>query len=215
MQAALEEISEMAAEVSKQFKTKRPIQHKVVMGQSFSDLLIQFAKKSKTDIIVMGTRGASGLKKYVVGSNTTSVIEKSKVPVLVVPEGADFKSLKNLVLATDLKSFEEEVKKMMPFLKAFEPTLHVLHITPNDKEAAALGKMVKETLKKYDYRRSTVTIHVGKNVPLAIESFVGDTEHDVLSMFTHDYSMFDQVFNRSITKKMAFQSSVPLLAFKK
>lgn len=215
LQAAEEEISEMAAEVTKQHKSKRPVMHKVVMGQSFTELLIKFAKKSKADIIVMGTRGASGLKKIVVGSNTASIIEKSDVPVLVIPENANFKSLKNMVLATDLTSFDEEVKMMMPFLKAFEPTLHVFHIASNDKEIDSLGKMVKETLKKYEYRKSTVTIHVGKDVAAAIDSFVGDSTNDVLAMFTQDYSPFDKVFNRSITKKMAFQSTVPLLAFKR
>lgn len=215
LQAAQEDIGELAAELSKQQKSKKPLLHKVLMGQSFNDILIRFAKKNKADIIVMGTRGASGMKKYVVGSNTTAIIEKSDVPVLVIPENASFTALKNLVLATDLTAFENEVQKITPILKAFNPTLHVLHITATDKNVESLGNMVKQTLKKYDCRRSTVTIHVGKDVAAAIDSFVGDSNNDVLAMFTRDYGFFDQVFNRSITKKMAFQSTVPLLAFRK
>lgn len=215
LQAAQEEINELSVLAAKQHKSKRPVLNKVLMGESFNDILIRFAKKNKTDIIIMGTKGASGLKKFVVGSNTTAVIEKSDVPVLVIPENANFKALKNLVLATDLKFFEDELKKMQPLLKAFEPTLHVLHIAPNDKEVDSLGKKVKETLKRYEYRKSTVTIHVGKDVPTAIDSFVGDSTNVVLAMFSHDYGFFDQVFNRSMTKRMAFQSSVPLLAFKR
>jgi hypothetical protein len=56
---------------------------------------------------------------------------------------------------------------------------------------------------------------VGKNIPAAIDSFIGDSNNDILAMFSHDYDTFDQVFNRSMTKRMAFQSSVPLLAFKR
>jgi len=215
LQAAQEDIKEMAVEMAKQHKSKNPVAHKVIMGQSFNDLLIKFAKKSKADIIVMGTKGASGLKKYVVGSNTTSIIGKSDIPVLVIPENANFKSLKNLVLATDLKFFEDEMKRMMPFMKAFEPTLHVFHIAPDDKNIDSLGKKVKEILKKFECRKSTVTIHVGKDVAAAIDSFVGDSGNDVLAMFTQEYTFFDTVFNRSVTKKMAFQSAVPLLAFKR
>jgi hypothetical protein len=36
----------------------------------------------------------------------------------------------------------------------------------------------------------------------------------VLAMFTHEYGFFDKVFNRSITRRMAFHSTVPLLAMK-
>jgi nucleotide-binding universal stress UspA family protein len=215
LQVAKEEISELATLATKQHKSKRPVLSKVLMGESFNDILKRLANKSNSDIIVKGTKGASGLKKLVVGSKSATVIEKYDVPVLVIPENANFKSLKNLVLATDLKFFEDELKKMMPLLKAFNPTLHVFHIVPNEKEIDSLGKKVKGTLKKYDYRKSTITIHVGKNIPAAIDSFIGDSNNDILAMFSHDYDTFDQVFNRSMTKRMAFQSSVPLLAFKR
>ena len=44
------------------------------------------------DLIVMGTKGASGLKKLLIGSNTVNVIAKTKVPVLVIPEVARFEN---------------------------------------------------------------------------------------------------------------------------
>ena len=44
------------------------------------------------DLIVMGTKGASGLKRILIGSNTVNVIAKTKVPVLVIPEVARFEN---------------------------------------------------------------------------------------------------------------------------
>src|ERR1700733_9867835 len=44
------------------------------------------------DLIVMGTKGASGLKKLLIGSNTVKVISNTRVPVLVIPEVARFKN---------------------------------------------------------------------------------------------------------------------------
>src|SRR5688572_29154759 len=63
------------------------------------------------DLIVMGTKGASGLKKILIGSNTVNVIANTRVPVLVIPEVARFESFlhkaKNrIVLATDLDELE-------------------------------------------------------------------------------------------------------------
>src|SRR6185436_16181611 len=46
-------------------KTSNPIAHKIEMGDSFSSIVQSFAKKNRSGLIVMGTRGASGVKKYV------------------------------------------------------------------------------------------------------------------------------------------------------
>ena len=41
----------------------------------------------------MGTKGASGLKKILIGSNTSlNVLANTKVPVLVIPEVARFEN---------------------------------------------------------------------------------------------------------------------------
>jgi hypothetical protein len=36
----------------------------------------------------------------------------------------------------------------------------------------------------------------------------------VLAMFTHEISFFEKVFDKSMTRRMAFHSRIPLLAFR-
>ena len=43
-----------------------------------------FSKKGKFDIIVIGSRGQSGLKEAFLGSVANAIVHKSKIPVLVV-----------------------------------------------------------------------------------------------------------------------------------
>jgi nucleotide-binding universal stress UspA family protein len=97
VELAKEDLDALVSEVSKQAKTSQPIKVKIVKGTSFNDTVKREAKKLRTGLIVMGTRGASGLKKYVLGSNTASVIEVSHVPVLAVPELGDFRNFRNVV----------------------------------------------------------------------------------------------------------------------
>jgi desulfoferrodoxin (superoxide reductase-like protein) len=56
----------------------------------------------------MGTQGASGIKKALIGSTTVNTIKESTVPVLVVPEGSDFTKLKKVTLALEFANHEEE-----------------------------------------------------------------------------------------------------------
>lgn len=162
----------------------------------------------------MGTRGASGLAKYVVGSNAVSVLEISPVPVLAVPGKAEFKNLKNFIYASDLKHFEKEVIALLPFVKALDTTLHVLHVAKKGEDVDALQLELKNTLKKLSYRKSTVTIKVNKPIDTAIDSLVRELKADMIAMFMRKRTSYEKIFNRSMTKKIAFQSHVPLLAFK-
>jgi nucleotide-binding universal stress UspA family protein len=211
---AEEEFAPLMKEAEKYNKTNNPIVFKIHKGDSFSRSVRSFARKNRSGLIVMGTRGASGVSKYVLGSNTVSVLDKSPVPVLAVPENADFKTFKNVVYASDLKHFQREVKVMLPYLKTFDSTLHVFHVTEKGKDTEAIQQDVKEALKKIDYRKSTVTVEAGKKVDLAIDSFVHKLKADLIIMFTHKHNFYEKLFGQSVTKRMAFQSKVPLLAFK-
>lgn len=46
--------------------------------------IIKFAEDNNMDLIVMGTLGATGLEKFLMGSVAEKVVRHSKVPVMVV-----------------------------------------------------------------------------------------------------------------------------------
>ncbi len=66
-----------------------------------SDEVKLLAKEKNADIIVMGMKGAGGLDK-IIGSTTTNVIRKVKVPVLVIPEKATYQAIQHITYAYDL-----------------------------------------------------------------------------------------------------------------
>jgi nucleotide-binding universal stress UspA family protein len=49
-----------------------------------ADAILDAAKKKKCDLIVMGTHGESGLRGVLIGSVTQKVLNRSKIPVLVM-----------------------------------------------------------------------------------------------------------------------------------
>lgn len=202
-------------EEAEQFnKTGNPIGVKIRRGRSFSNIVRLFANRNQIGMIIMGTKGASGLTKYVLGSNAVSVMDASRIPVLAVPARAQFKNFKNVVYAADLKYLEAEVNAMKPYLKLLDATLHVVHVCDKTKNEEELQREVKSILKQVDYRKSTVMIKSGKPVDRVIDLYVKELKADMVTMFTHKRTAYENLFHRSMTKKMAFQSHVPLLAFK-
>jgi nucleotide-binding universal stress UspA family protein len=51
---------------------------------SIADAIISYAERNNVDLIIMGSKGRTGLKKFVLGSVASSVISHAKSPVLVV-----------------------------------------------------------------------------------------------------------------------------------
>jgi nucleotide-binding universal stress UspA family protein len=53
------------------------------------DLLVSLVEQLPADLVVMTTRGESGLKRFVFGSVTNDLLHRLEIPVLVVPNIED------------------------------------------------------------------------------------------------------------------------------
>jgi nucleotide-binding universal stress UspA family protein len=51
---------------------------------SIVDVIVSYAASHKVDLIVMGTRGRSGVKRFLLGSVASGVLSHAQCPVLVV-----------------------------------------------------------------------------------------------------------------------------------
>ena len=74
---ATERIKEMAG------KAGIPFEAKIVEGNPANEIL-KFAEDAKMDVIVIGSIGVTGLKKFMIGSVAEKVVLHSKMPVLTV-----------------------------------------------------------------------------------------------------------------------------------
>ncbi|HEX8039737.1 MAG TPA: universal stress protein [Chryseosolibacter sp.] len=212
--AEAQDLERLIRTLSEQYKTSRPIKYQVVRGAYFATTLMREARKLRSGLVVMGTHGATGLAKAVFGSNTTSVIEVSHVPVLAVPEQAEFKGFRNVVYASDLRNAEEELKILIRYVEKFGSTIHLVHIVPPGESIGPAESKIEEVLQKLPYKNIVSLVLVDHNVDSAIDQYVEVSRADVLAMFTHELSFFEKVFDRSMTRKMAFHSRIPLLAFR-
>lgn len=70
------------------------------------EIIIEEANNRNADIIVMGRRGWTGLKRLLMGSVTANVIASSPCKVLIVPTGVVVKS-EVIMLATDGSKYSE------------------------------------------------------------------------------------------------------------
>lgn len=102
-----------------------------------TDTIIQFAGDEHFDLIVMGTKGAWGIKEKVSGTETQMIARKSPVPLLSLMCDRSDLAINHLLLVHDFSSPKaENLTLMHKILKAFNPTLHLLQIVSGDANAS-------------------------------------------------------------------------------
>ena len=95
-----------------------------------SDAIIAAAKKHKADIIILGSTGASGLKRILIGSVAAKVLELSTIPVIIIPEKFRNKPLKHIGYASDLSHVASEMEKLIPFADMLGASIEIFHVEP-------------------------------------------------------------------------------------
>ena len=171
------------------------------------------------DLLVMGTKGASGLKKMLIGSNTVNVIANTRVPVLVIPEVARFDSFmdngKNrVVLATDLLEVENEdaleILKRIALL-IIEPNVTVLSVRPKNTTLPDIKRMERDYLLSYfdpEIENERVTVF-SNNVIGGINFYLERAKDTgLVAMIARDSG---HLIQKHYTREMASHTHLPLL----
>lgn len=186
-----------------------------VKGDAIDGILKTIYEKD-IDLIVMGTKGASGFTGAIFGSNTAEIIEKATCPVIAVPEGGSYTGIKKITYATSyLKSDIEGLKKVVEIASPLNAQINILHISGYEEspqaDMAAMEKF-KETVKSnIDFNNITFQTINGPDVEKALEDYINTNSTDMLVMSTHYRNFFDKIFDKSITKHVAHHTTIPLM----
>lgn len=181
--------------------------------------IMQIVEEHTPDLIVMGTKGASGLKEILIGSNTVKVLARTTVPVLVVPESAIFEAFLNtaknrIVLATDLDAVDNE--KGLELLKEIallitEPKVKVVSIRPKNTDLDYMKRLQRDALlglfnPEVESERVTV---FSNNVMSGLNYYLDKNEDTgLIAMIARDTG---QLIQRHYTREMASHTHLPLL----
>ena len=165
--------------------------------------------------MILGTTGASGLKEFFVGSNAASVIQEISIPVLTVPFQADFNNIENILYATDLKKLKN--RSILDFLKNLMErrgaSMTLLNVVKSSSKVSASDK---EAEKKalMDYFGTEVGFETVSNEDTVegINAFIENRERvDIIAMVPRKKNFFEKIFSKSIAKKVAYHSRIPML----
>lgn len=181
--------------------------------------ILEKAEEIGADLIVVGAKGDSHIRKYLLGSTTTVLIEKADCPVLAIPPNTPFKSIKNIVYASDLEGSDIfTIEDMVAFASPFDARIHVVHITSNDKKTSEEQmEWFKNMLKhKVSYKNIDFEIRFGVDVFGTVQNYVNEIQPDMVAMLEREgRSLIEDLRHRDLVKRMKSEGHYPLLSYNK
>lgn len=192
------------------------IEVKSTMGMA-ADEIVNLAEENNCELIVMGTHGASGLGAVLLGTNTANVIERAKCAVIAVPENAVFNGLKKIVFAADYGNHNfEQIKHVVDFARMFGSEIILLHISTGEVEGVfedkEIARFKEQVISESGYNNVTYRLIEDKDVFHGINQYLEQHKPDMLAISMRTRSLFERLFSRSLTKRLAYQTHTPLLA---
>jgi nucleotide-binding universal stress UspA family protein len=185
-------------------------------GGDFITELEKLARHQQADLIIMGITGRSAIGQTFIGSNTLKMVEKKVCPILIVPPDATYKDVKNVLLTSDFKNVVSSTPSVpiKKILKTLRPNFHVINVDSEhyvaltDAYQAERSKL-KEMFSEFNPEFYFLGLY---NVDEAIHQFAHDKQVDMIIVIHKEHSLLSKLFVKSHTKKLAYYSSVPVLA---
>ena len=177
----------------------------------------QFAKDKKADLIIMGTKGASGLKEFFVGSNTEKIVRWSPVPVMAIKKSVKASSIKNIVFPTTLGDGEEELTMKVKALQAFfKAKLHVLNVnTPaNFRPDVDTRQQMNDFAKRFMLKDYTLNVYNDLNEERGVANFIKEVNGDMVAMATHGRKGLNHLMGGSIAEDVVNHIECPIWTWK-
>lgn len=169
-------------------------------------------RASIPELVVMGTQGASGLKEVLMGSNTADVIKTSGLPVLTVPENGKYNGIKRILLADDGEDMDEKTLgvliNIMHRTNAQLIVTRVVNDTVSADPIGVSGSSFQIAMKDIPF----ASVHLSNtNVEKALNDEVERSKADLVVVAHRKRGIFDRIFHRSTSARLAMHTHVPLL----
>jgi len=180
----------------------------------FIDAIKTQIKEKKIDLIVMGTKGTSGISEVIVGSNTGDLITQVKCPVLVVPENAKFSSPKEIAFPTDYNiSYPSKILNTIEeFSNLYNSSVRVLHIAPKNKELTDFQLENKGFLQSF-FTGDHHSFHriTNKKIEAGVQCFVESRNINLIVMVAKNINLFQRILFRPTVEEISYHIDIPFL----
>lgn len=187
-------------------------------GNPYKSITTEIDDK-EADWIIMGSKGASGIKEIVIGSNAERIVRHAKCPVFVIKRETHVAEMEEVVFGTDLSTHHDEIAEKaceiqhllgmkMHVVKARTPYNFISNVEVIEKQLEEFS-VRNECLKNY-----TLNCIEDDYIEDGIIKFAEEKGADMIIMGTHGRTGLSHLYSGSMTEDIVNHSSIPIVSLK-
>lgn len=210
---SLENLKSLQELATDEFKNSR---HVFNTRSAFNTLIaeiLETVENEQIDLIVMGTKGATGGQEILFGTNTVDVINKVNRPVIAVPSKFKYDAPKEMLFPTDyeIDYREKQLDELLHLAKNYNAKINVLHVSSSyelNQEQKTNKSVLAGTFDgiRHEYHEVPDT-----EIITAITDFQSKRGTDFLVMVQNRHTFFERLFSEPVIKKIGFHVNVPFM----
>lgn len=203
---------QMKALVKQQRIKDVAVVYHVLSGNPYRSIIRELLKEP-ADLVVMGSKGASGDHEVLVGSNAERMVRFAHCPVLVVKEKVKIDRIKRIVFATALREYDGEVlKELKDLQQMFGAHLHLLRVnTPsNFLEDPFVKQRLGKLAETHHLKNYTVHTYSDQEEEDGIIHFAQEIGADLITLTTRGRRGLRHLFSGSVAEDVTNHTKLPV-----
>lgn len=179
----------------------------------FGNAVENAVKERDIQLIVMGTKGATGAKEIFMGTNTGHVLLKTTCNLIAVPEHSRFKAPKEITFPTDFRiNYDlEDLGSLISLAEMYDSKIRILHLSHKeelDEEQKRNKKMLTSFFINVKHSFHTLS---NSDFEEALNCFTQSRGNiDMIVIIARHYSFFQRLFFRPKVRELSFHTKIPL-----
>ncbi|HHP7241228.1 MAG TPA: universal stress protein [Cyclobacteriaceae bacterium] len=191
--------------------------HKCLHYNEDREEIIDHAKKHDIDMIIMGSHGASGARKFLMGSNAQKIVRLSHIPVMVLKNRIEKLDFKDILFPSD---FWEDISKPLndtiAFAKLFDAKIHLLFVnTPeNFTETPVINNEMSKYVEMAPEVIGSTNIQNARKFENGLINFTKVKAIDLIALATHGRTGLLRALSGSLTENIVNHFDKPVLSLR-
>ena len=199
--------------IETEYKNEKHKFHSIVDYDNFVDAINQVSESKSVDLIIMGTKGATGAQKVIFGSNTARIMQRCNTPVLAIPDGCNYTNIDNIVFTSNYSKIcdAKMLKPLLDIAKLYNSKIDVLHLLEGEsltKDQEINKTFLDSCLSKVAHEFIDLK---SENIFKTVQDYIVNNDIKMLSMISRKHSFLERLFTRHLVETFAFKIDIPFL----
>lgn len=181
---------------------------KIIQGNPVS-VVRRLTQRLQAELIIVGAKNSEDRDDLYLGRTAGALVKEATSPLLIVPEGYEYKNIDSLLLAVKSLSYSEQLTlhPLQSVLEKFAPAIKLVKVqVDNENEPIQHGEYSFESLLGQDSE-----LVKDESVYTALATCLENNDPDLVCVVRRNRGFFEKLLTPSTTVKKDFFVDRPLL----